>query len=122
MYKVFKQVIDEPIIWASDCGHLWNDRDKEWLKEAGKTYYRYANLYIGGHKKQSGVHRIIAKAFHGCADEKLTVDHINGVHYDNRPENLRWLTHSENSSDGAAKQTGKGIRFNRTRNARLTRK
>lgn len=45
------------------------------------------------------VHRLIALAFHSRSDESLEVDHINRNRADNRPENLRWVTHSENNNN-----------------------
>jgi len=41
------------------------------------------------------VHRLVAMAFHGPPGG-LEIDHINGNTYDNRPENLEWVTHAEN--------------------------
>lgn len=41
------------------------------------------------------VHRLIASAFHG-QPKGLEVNHKNGVKDDNRPENLEWVTRSEN--------------------------
>ena len=41
------------------------------------------------------VHRLIASAFHG-QPIGLEVNHKNGMKDDNRPENLEWVTRSEN--------------------------
>lgn len=41
------------------------------------------------------VHRLIAAAFHGLPNG-LEVNHKNGVKDDNRPENLEWVTRSQN--------------------------
>lgn len=42
-------------------------------------------------------HKLVAMAFHGTPnDPKMEIDHINGNKSDNRPENLEWVTHSEN--------------------------
>jgi len=42
------------------------------------------------------VHRMIAKAYCDGYDEKLDCDHIDGDKSNNVPENLRWLTRSQN--------------------------
>lgn len=42
------------------------------------------------------IHRIVAKLFIPNPDNKKCVDHINTIKTDNRLENLRWVTYSEN--------------------------
>jgi len=44
--------------------------------------------------------------------------HNNGVHDDNRPENLRWGTHEENCSD--REKHGNGVKGSKNPNAKLT--
>jgi len=46
--------------------------------------------------RQYKVHDLIARAFLGNKPKGYDVDHINGVRFDNRPSNLRYVTRSEN--------------------------
>lgn len=55
---------------------------------------QYLDCCILNHPR--AVHRMVAMAFHGVPDDDLEVNHINGIKTDNRPENLEWVTASEN--------------------------
>lgn len=59
--------------------------------------YINAMLYKYGIAKSYAVHRLVASAF--CDRRLFTteVNHKNGIKYDNRAENLEWMTHQENS-------------------------
>lgn len=52
-----------------------------------------------GRPRQVYVHRLVALAFHGEAEDGLEVCHGDGVRTDNRASNLRWDTHAENMRD-----------------------
>jgi hypothetical protein len=56
----------------------------------GKLYVRNYKI-VAGRQVQTMMHRIISNALEGAE-----VDHINGNTLDNRKENLRLCTHSEN--------------------------
>ena len=60
-----------------------------------KDGYHRINLYNNNIKKTLKMHRLVAEAFIPNPENKPTVDHINHVRSDNRVENLRWATHSE---------------------------
>jgi len=46
-------------------------------------------------KKKYTVHKLVAMAFLDNPENKPTIDHLNRDKKDNRVENLRWATHSE---------------------------
>ena len=60
--------------------------------------YLYVDLYKGNKSHKRPIHRLIAETFIANPENKPTVDHINGNRIDNRVENLRWATYSEQNS------------------------
>jgi hypothetical protein len=57
--------------------------------------YLTVMLSIGGKAFRRYVHRLVMEAFNG--ESNLTVDHINMNKYDNKLDNLRYLSHRENT-------------------------
>ena len=88
-------------------GRVWSGKRApgQFLKPRGNTKgYHEVTLFRDGKAKRMRVHRLIAMAYIANPDNKLEVDHINQVKSDNRIENLRWATKSENGQN-----TGKQI-------------
>lgn len=59
-----------------------------------KSKRGYLQVYIGG--KKYLVHRLVAECYIPNPNNKPQVDHINRNRDDNRVENLRWATNSDN--------------------------
>ena len=59
-----------------------------WARGNGYLYLQYRGVTYS-------VHRLICEAFHGLPAGR-EVDHINHDRADNRPCNLRWVTHTTN--------------------------
>lgn len=72
-------------------------RNGQILKQVNdKDGYKLVNFKKNQKSNTKRVHRIIAQNFIPNPDNKLQVNHINGIKYDNRIENLEWCTLSEN--------------------------
>ena len=66
--------------------------------------YRIVTLWKDKKKYKIFVHVLVATAFIPNPEGKKEVDHINGIRYDNRVENLRWVTRSENRQNPISKK------------------
>lgn len=58
--------------------------------------YQTVQLYFAGLPKRFKIHRLVCEAFHGPCPEGLECAHLNSDKSDNRADNLRWVTRSEN--------------------------
>ena len=67
------------------------------LKPKNNYGYNRVCLMVNGIKKGHQVHRLVAQSFLFNPEQKATVNHINGVKFDNRVENLEWNTQAENN-------------------------
>lgn len=61
-----------------------------------KRGYYHVSLARGHGRRQRPVHQLVAAAFIGLRQEGMATNHINGIKTDNRPENLEYITNSEN--------------------------
>ena len=95
-------------------GHLFDEinMNKWCFHHSG---YAIRNTKVDGKNKQVSMHRIVLNA-----PEGTSVDHINGNRLDNRLENLRLCSHSENMQNRFAKHKKKytqykGVHFRKDR-------
>ena len=76
-------------------------------QEKTKHGYLIIRLVKDGIRRGGGVHRFVAKTFIDNPKNKPEVNHINEVKYDNRVENLEWMTSSENTNHGFGFMNGR---------------
>ncbi len=67
------------------------------LKDFPSREYRSVKLFTGfRNNKTLLVHRLVAKTFIPNIHSLSHINHINGIKWDNRIENLEWVTHNYN--------------------------
>lgn len=66
---------------------------KSFIRSRG---YMCVSLSKNGIKKNKLLHRLLAEAFISNPNNKLEVNHINGIKTDNSLNNLEWCSRSEN--------------------------
>ena len=68
------------------------------FREAKPRLYEYLVVFIP-YRKECSIHRLVAEAFLPKPLGATEVDHIDGNKSNNRVENLRWVSHKENSNN-----------------------
>ena len=103
-------------------GKVWSKKSKRYLKHCDSRGYLHVKLYKEGKKKTYKIHRLVALHYipNPDPDNKRCVDHINRITTDNRIDNLRWATDSENSQNTGVSKNNKlsikNISYNKQRN------
>ena len=82
---------------ASDEGHIRNTHSGKQLKEY-QINSGYLIVSCAGYGNQL-VHRLVCMAYHPDGTHDNQVNHINGIPTDNRPENLEFMSLSDNVRD-----------------------
>lgn len=85
-----------------------------------KAGYMIVCLSKEGTHQTLKVHRLVANAFIPNPNEKKEVNHINGIKWDNRLENLEWNTTSENQKHAYSIGLNKGANGQRHGMSKLT--
>lgn len=93
-YERLYEVSDAGMVRSLNYGRMGGVRI---MSHKGGRRYSGVKLSRGGHIYRCLIHVQVAAAFIGPKPEGMQVNHKNGNGYDNRLENLEYVTASENS-------------------------
>ena len=103
MEETWKTIPGHENYMASTLGRIMSLRkpgERIMATEVSNGRYLTCRITVAKNKQfHTGVHRLVAAAFHGRPSEGMQVNHINGVCMDNRPENLEYMTMQDNIRD-----------------------
>jgi hypothetical protein len=93
-----KPIPNYPNYSVTEDGKVWSSLTNKFLKAGlGKVGYYVVALHKDNNQKTFNVHRLVAESFLNNVDNKLFVNHINGIKTDNNITNLEWCTAKENN-------------------------
>jgi len=114
LVETFVPVRDHPNYEISNHGRIMSVRRRQMLKPRWDTKgYGIVKFHSGLPNK--ALHRVVAQHFIPNPDNLKYVDHIDGDKTNNRIDNLRWCTRSQNNCNVSRKTSGtnnyKGVCF-----------
>jgi hypothetical protein len=104
LIREWRRVREAPEYWVSDDGFVRRGEHGAPLPQHLSRGYLVVDLWSDKRHLRRRVHRLVAEAFHGFCPPGREVNHIDGDIYNNRAENLEYLTRSENIRDAMAKR------------------
>ena len=113
MDEIWKCVEGFEAYEVSSLGKVRRDGN---TRRGGKNHkgYEMVDLWKNGIQTSKAVHRIVAETFIPNEANKPCVDHVNRDILDNRVENLRWVTYSENNLNKTLRESDTyGITWNK---------
>ncbi len=90
--------LSHSILRKNNCKQTFKERilKDRYKQNRGLLTYKIVDLTINNIKKTFHIHRLVAIHFIPNPENKLEINHINGIKDDNRLENLEWSTMLEN--------------------------
>lgn len=115
--EIWKNIEEHPAYMISNMGRIkslnYRLTGTERIMTLSPNKKGYLQVRLNG--KMYRVSRLVAQAFIPNPDNKPYIDHINTDKTDNRVENLRWCTATENINNPLTRhhisQSKKGVRF-----------
>jgi len=97
----FEYILISPIVKLDGSPWIWNSKTNHWHKAyKNKNGYWKVSFSKGkGRSKDFYVHRLLGLTFIPNPEHRKIVDHKNRKRWDNRLENLHWVTRKENSDN-----------------------
>ena len=99
---------DNYLLFAN--GNILNCDTDKWLKHTKDNGYIRVGLRKNKKRQLFRLHQLLAQAFITNPENKEFVDHINHIKDDNRIENLRWVTLTENQKNRSLQSNTSGFR------------
>lgn len=96
--EIWKDVVGyESIYLVSNLGRIKNTHQKL-IASRERRRYLAVTLHKNDKLVAFSIHRLVAIAFIPNPKNRYVVNHINGVNFDNRAQNLEWVSARENTS------------------------
>ena len=98
--ELWKEIPDtNSMYYVSTYGRVYSMHKERLMKlhinDAGYQYIRYREISTNKERNKK-VHRLVAQAFIPNQDNKVEVNHIDGIKVHNSVTNLEWVTRNEN--------------------------
>ena len=117
--EIYKKILGYTNYSISNWGNVRNDKSRR-IKRVTTSAdgYLMTSLSEDGEAHGFGVHRLIAIAFIPNPENKTHVDHIDTNRLNNKLDNLRWATNSENMMNSKIRTNNtsgsKGVYFDKS--------
>lgn len=101
----------EGLYAVTEDGRVWSHKRQMFLTpiKINKSGYIKVNLSKDGKPSTKYIHRLVAEAYIPNEEGLPYIDHINRNRADNRIENLRWVTASQNSRNAKFNRKVKNV-------------